>query len=120
VLREQELAENMAPIQLAIRLLIPAGSRLLELDEIRRSVATFDETALVYPWKHADPRVDHLCEQIQGIVHSGEKMKRDRAEIFERIEDAAFGVANGGITRSALPALPSRAAIPHLNESWYC
>ena len=120
VLREQELAENMAPIQLAIRLLIPAGSRLLELDEIRRSVATFDETALVYPWKHADPRVDHLCEQIQGIVNSGEKMKRDRAEIFERIEDAAFGVANGGITRSALPALPSRAAIPHLNEPWYC
>ena len=120
VLREQELAENVAPIQLAIRLLIPAGSRLLELDEIRRSVATFDEAALVYPWKHADSRVDHLCEQIQGIVHSGEKMKRDRAEIFERIEDAAFGVANGGITRSALPALPSRAPIPHLNEPWYC
>src|ERR1700751_5648228 len=31
VLREQELARSMAPIQLAIRLLIPAGSRLLEL-----------------------------------------------------------------------------------------
>ena len=120
VLREQELAGSMAPIQLAIRLLIPAASRLLELDEIRQSVATFDEAALVYPWKHADPRVDHLCEQIQGIVHSGEKMKRNRAEIFERIEDAAFGIANGGITRSALPALPSRAAIPHLNEPWYC
>ena len=120
VLREQELAGNMAPIQLAIRLLIPAGSRLLELDEIRRNVATFDEAALVYPWKHADPRVDHLCEQVQGIVHSGEKMKRDRAEIFEGIEDAAFTIANGGITRSALPPLPSRAAIPHLNEPWYC
>jgi radical SAM superfamily enzyme YgiQ (UPF0313 family) len=120
VLREQELAENVAPIQLAIRLLIPAGSRVLELNEIRRSVGTFDKAALVYPWKHADPRVDHLCEQIQGIVHSGEKMKRDRAEIFERIEDAAFTIANGGITRSALQALPSRAAIPHLNEPWYC
>src|ERR1700740_1640756 len=43
MLREQELAGNMAPIQLAIRLLIPAGSRLLELDRIRRNVATFDE-----------------------------------------------------------------------------
>jgi radical SAM superfamily enzyme YgiQ (UPF0313 family) len=120
MLREQELAGNMAPIQLAIRLLIPAGSRLLELDEIRRNVATFDEAALVYPWKHANPRVDHLCEQVQGIVHSGEKMKQDRAEIFEGIEDAAFTIANGEITRSALPALPSRAAIPHLNEPWYC
>ncbi len=54
VLREEELVENVAPIQLAIRLLIPAGSRLLELDEIRRGVGDFDEAALVYPWKHAD------------------------------------------------------------------
>jgi hypothetical protein len=101
-------------------LLIPAGSRLLELDEIRRGVGTFDEAALVYPWKHADPRVDRLCEQIQGIVHSGEKMKLSRARIFQRIEDAAFAAASGGITRSALPVLPSRAAVPYLNEPWYC
>ena len=120
VLREEELVENVAPIQLAIRLLIPAGSRLLELDEIRRGVGDFNEAALVYPWKHADPRVDRLCEQIQGIVHSGEQMKGGRAQIFERIEDAAFAVAGGGMTRSALPALVSRAAVPYLNEPWYC
>ncbi len=77
VLREEELVENVAPIQLAIRLLIPAGSRLLELEEIRRGVGEFDEAALVYPWKHADPRVDRLCEQMQGIVHAGEQMKRE-------------------------------------------
>src|SRR6201981_1037433 len=120
VLREEELVENVAPIQLAIRLLIPAGSRLLELGEIRQAVGDFDEAALVYPWKHADPRVDRLCEQIQGIVHSGEQMKRGRAQIFELIEDAAFAVAGGGITRSALPVLTSRAAVPYLNEPWYC
>ena len=120
VLREEELVENVAPIQLAIRLLIPAGSRLLELGEIRRAVGDFDEAALVYPWKHTDPRMDRLCEQIQGIVHSGEQMKRSRAQIFERIEDAAFAVAGGGITRSALPVLASRAAVPYLNEPWYC
>jgi radical SAM superfamily enzyme YgiQ (UPF0313 family) len=120
VLREEELVENVAPIQLAIRLLIPAGSRLLELNEIRRGVGEFDEASLVYPWKHADPRVDRLCEQIQGIVHSSEQMKRGRAQIFERIEDAAFAVAGGGITRSALPVLASRAAVPYLNEPWYC
>jgi hypothetical protein len=120
VLREEDLVENVAPIQLAIRLLIPAGSRLLELDEIRRGVGDFDEAALVYPWRHPDPRVDRLCEQIQEIVHSGEQMKRGRAQIFERIEDAAFAVADGGIARSALPVLASRAAVPYLNEPWYC
>jgi hypothetical protein len=120
VLRERELVGNVAPIQLAIRLLIPAGSRLLELEEIRQSVGAFDEAALTYPWKHADARVDRLCEEIQGIVHSGEKMGRGRARIFERVEDRAFRVADGGITPSALPRVVSRAAVPYLNEPWYC
>jgi hypothetical protein len=119
-LRDEELVESVPPIQLGIRLLIPAGSRLLELEEIRRGVGSFDEAALVYPWKHADPRVDRLCQEIQAIVHSGEKLGQSRALIFERIEDAAFAVAGGGITRSALPALAARAAVPYLNEPWYC
>ncbi len=120
VLRDEDLVENVAPIQLAIRLLIPAGSRLLELEEIRRGVGEFDEAALVYPWKHADPRVDRLCEEVQALVHSGEKSGRGRARIFERVEDAAFALAGGGITRSALPMLAARATIPYLNEPWYC
>src|SRR6266849_8932660 len=38
ILGVNDLIENVAPVQLAIRLLIPAGSRLLELEEIRRLV----------------------------------------------------------------------------------
>src|SRR6267142_3101528 len=37
VLQEQALIENVAPIQLGIRLLIPEGSRMLELEDVRRS-----------------------------------------------------------------------------------
>ena len=36
VIAEQELTENVAPIQLGIRLLIPEGSRMLELEDIRQ------------------------------------------------------------------------------------
>ena len=63
----------MAPIQLAIRLLIPAGSRLLELADVRELTGVFDEAALVYRWKHPDARVDELCEHLQGIVNAREK-----------------------------------------------
>ena len=42
VLRENDLVENVAPIQLAIRLLIPRGSRLLELDEIIQKACASD------------------------------------------------------------------------------
>ena len=66
--------ENVAPIQLAIRLLIPAGSRLLELDEVRDFVGPFDSAALVYPWKHADPRLEELCAEVLALAQ-GEKRK---------------------------------------------
>lgn len=137
VLAENELIEAVAPIQLAIRLLIPAGSRLLELDEVRSLVAPFDEAALVYPWKHPDPRVDTLCDEVQEIVRAGDKLKRTREKTFVRIWQAAANAATIGRAApesgradgegksiawqiAAMPVLASRAAIPYLNEPWYC
>ncbi len=120
VLRENELVENVAPIQLAIRLLIPAGSRLLELDDVREGVGAFDDAAMVYPWKHADGRVDDLCEGVQRIVHTSEKMGRTRAQTFALIEEAARRAAGVREAERAQPILVSRAAVPYLTEPWYC
>jgi hypothetical protein len=121
VLDGEGLVESVAPIQLAIRLLIPAGSRLLELDEVRGLVDPFDEAAMVYPWRHPDARVDRLCEELQGIVHAGEKVKRTRSWIFARIREAARAAAGlAAVAEQAQPALPARAAVPYLNEPWYC
>ncbi|MFZ0414932.1 MAG: CUAEP/CCAEP-tail radical SAM protein, partial [Candidatus Acidiferrales bacterium] len=120
VLRANDLVENVAPIQLAIRLLIPAGSRLLELGEVRALVAPFEEAAMVFPWTHSDPRVDALCEGLQQIVHAGEKMNRPRSRIFERIEEAARRAACVRETAKQQPVLASRATIPYLTEPWYC
>ena len=125
-IREQQLIENVPPIQLAIRLLIPAGSRLLELPDVQQIIEPFDQGKLVYPWKHADARVAALCERLQQVVHSCEKMKLSRARIFERIAEAAheaLGDGDAGEYRSRLqtmPVLASRATIPYLNEPWYC
>jgi hypothetical protein len=120
VLRENELVENVAPIQLAIRLLIPAGSRLLELDDIREGVDAFDDAAMVYSWKHVDKRVDDLCEEIQRIVHTGEKMGRTRTRTFSLIEEAARRAAGVRQAERAQPILVSRATVPYLTEPWYC
>ena len=124
LLRKHDLIENIAPIQLAIRLLISAGSRLLELPDVRELVGPFDECELAYPWKNPDPRVDRLCDELQAVVHAGEKMNRPRRWIFERIERAteiAAGLVGDRLPpESAMPILASRAAIPYLNEPWYC
>lgn len=120
VLQQNELTENVAPIQLAIRLLIPAGSRLLELSDIRELVAPFDENAMIYPWKHADERVDDLCQGIQRIVHGSEKLKKTRPQTFAQIEDAARQAAGVRCAERSQPVLVSRAAVPYLTEPWYC
>lgn len=120
LLGRNELVENVAPIQLAIRLLIPAGSRLLELGDLRQGVGPFDEGAMVYPWKHPDSRVDGLCEEVQRIVHASEKVNRTRTRTFGLIEAAARKAAARGEAERQQPVLVSRATIPYLTEPWYC
>jgi len=119
-LRRLNLVETVAPIQLAIRLLIPAGSRLLELPEVRGMVGPFDPKALVYPWKNPNPALDRLAEEAQDIVAAAEKMKRNRAEIFQQLWRAANHAAGVKREESAMPILAARATLPYLNEPWYC
>ncbi len=122
-LAELGLVEQVAPIQLAIRLLIPTGSRLLELEEVRRLVeGGFDEAALTYRWKHPDPCVDQLCADVQRLVWRAEKNKESRAMIFARIWDLAHRAAG---LAAPLPPRPlaepyQRTSVPYLNEPWYC
>jgi hypothetical protein len=118
VLYEQQLTENVAPIQLGIRLLIPAGSRMLELEEIRRAIGPFDPHSLVYPWRHVDSRVDALSETVQQIAAAADRDKVSRAMAFERIWVAAHQV--GGVAPPTLSKVENAAAVPFLSEPWYC
>ncbi len=119
-LQRLNLVEAVAPIQLAIRLLIPPGSRLLEIPEVRGMVEPFDVGALVYPWKHHNPALDRLAEEAQDIVAASERMKRGRAVTFEQLWRAAHRAAGRKTEESAMPVLPARATVPYLNEPWYC
>lgn len=109
--RDLDLVENVAPIQLAIRLLVPSGSRLLELPDLR--LGHFDPTSLSYKWEHPDPQMDRLASDLLKIVHASDKRGASRAAAFSLIWERTFG---------ALPdfALPDRSTIPYLTEPWYC
>src|SRR5260221_3127522 len=113
---EQNLVASVPSIQLAIRLLIPSRSRLLELPDIAANIGDFDFEKLVYPWKHFDPAMDALAENISQIVAAAEKKRESRSETFERIWDAAAHL------QEAVPA-PFRASAapqpaPYLSEPW--
>lgn len=112
-----DLVEHVAPIQLAIRLLITHGSRLLELESIQRVVGAFDGDSLTYPWQHDDAAVDRLQTEIIGLV--GRQASASRHETFEAIAALAFARAGRVRIVSARP-LRDRSTVPYLNEPWYC
>lgn len=120
VIAGQGLCENVAPVQLAIRLLIPAGSRLLELADVRAMVEPFDSAALVFPWKHEDARVDALAREISGLVQRGESLKLSRTEIFSHIRRAACAAAPRRSQNGNVAPIAKNAPVPYLNEPWYC
>ncbi len=117
VLAAEELVENVAPIQLGIRLLIPEGSRLLELEEVRRMVDAFDAESLVYPWRNADGRVDLLSEAVQSIAAEADRKKESRVAAFALIWEAAHAAA--GVVAPELRVREGRG-VPFLSEPWYC
>jgi hypothetical protein len=119
LIEEQGVIENVAPIQLGIRLLIPEGSRMLELEDVRRLVGPFDPQSLAYPWKNADPRLDALSEAVQEIAAAAERQKESRSATFERIWKTAHAVAGLPAPQINLSAQP-QAGIPFLSEPWYC
>ena len=117
VIDRLDLVEHVSPIQLAIRLLIPQGSRMLELDDVRGVTAAFDAHSLTYPWAHPDSGVDALQAEIADLV--GVNLMASRGEMFARVWDLAHDRA-GVATMRRDQVLVSRAAIPYLNEPWYC
>ncbi len=120
VLAEHGLCENVAPIQLAIRLLIPAGSRLLELAEVRAMVGAFESEALVFPWTHQDPRVDALAREVSQVVQRGDSLKLSRTEVFSHIRRAAEAAAGMHPANGNARPLWKSALVPYLDEPWYC
>jgi radical SAM superfamily enzyme YgiQ (UPF0313 family) len=108
-----DLIDNVAPIQYAIRLLIPAGSKLLDRSDVRTFIGPFYQPALCYPWKHPDERVDRLYDEVWSIVANGQAQNESRADIFDQVWQAA-----GGTPRARIEAQPKM--LPHLSENWYC
>jgi radical SAM superfamily enzyme YgiQ (UPF0313 family) len=124
-----DLVEQVAPIQLAIRLLIPRGSRLLELEEIRRLVGPFDPASLVFPWCHPDPAVDALQREVWRLAANTARPRPargaasagappSRRTVFEAVRRLAD--ASSAPPIRACAAHRARAAVPYLDEPWYC
>jgi radical SAM superfamily enzyme YgiQ (UPF0313 family) len=112
-----DLVDHLSPIQLAIRLLVPKGSRLLELEQMQAHLGAFDAETLSYRWRHPDPRVDDLQREVMALV--GTRLTSDRRRVFDEVRALARARAGLPVVPDTRPAR-ARATVPYLNEPWYC
>ena len=115
------LVDQVSPIQLAIRLLIPPGSKLLELPEVQSLIGELDEVKLSYAWRNPDPRVDALQGDLEVLVQRCAAQHVPRRQVFRRVWQRAYqevGDAEGVAPFPELP--PASRFVPYLTEPWYC
>jgi len=113
-----DLIEEVAPIQLAIRLLVTAESRLLDLPDIREAVDPFDPQSLTWPWRHRDSRVDALQADVMRVVGAGSR--NSRTDVFAAIAETAYAGWGQNVRTGSDPALTPAPTPPYMTEAWYC
>ena len=112
-----ELIDHVDPVQFSIRLLIPPGSWLAELEETRAHRGPLDEAAFTYRWTHPDPRMDQLHQDVSRLVEQDAQADEDAAATFYRIRELAHGRKPAGVVCSLAN---DRERAPRLTESWFC
>lgn len=121
LLEELDIIDSISPVQWAIRLLVPQGSLLLDLPEMRRFMTGFDAAALSYRWVHPDSRVDALQQRVESFTRQAAKSALGRREVYKAVRQFAAEAP-----RDPTPPLvetsvrPARCTIPYLTEPWYC
>jgi radical SAM superfamily enzyme YgiQ (UPF0313 family) len=106
------LVEHVDAIQLAIRLLIPPGSLLVDHPETRPHLGALEPARLSYAWTHPDARMDRLAHEVFAAVEKGATFADVRA-LAEAV--AARPPATEPIVHATVRGRP-----PRLSESWFC
>jgi len=119
MISELNLIENVAPVQLGISLLIPKGSRILEMKEVNQFLGDFQAEKLSYSWKYSETRLDQLQSKVYEVIQLGLIGGASRRAIFEQI----WILAHNAVELSP-PVLPLELArnthVPTMTEPWYC
>jgi radical SAM superfamily enzyme YgiQ (UPF0313 family) len=103
----RDLVDQVAPVQLSLRLLVPPGSLLLDGDH---DFGPLDQDALGHSWRHADPRVDQLQRAVAAVCDRDARAGRDPLGTF-----AAIAALVG-----ADPPPPPLRRSARLSEPWFC
>ena len=105
----RRLVDLTPPVQLGLRLLVPADSPLVEPMRAMGSLTSYDEDGLTWNWRHEDPSMDTLQAEIAALA--------ERQASFAEIKQAACQA----LGRAPWPDHPApHVHRPGLTEDWFC
>ena len=123
LIADNDLIDSVDPVQLSIRLLVPPGSLLLALPEMREHLNGYDPEGFSHLWQHPDPRMDMLQAQIAALVASdADAGVMPRSTHLGVRQLTAQAAADAGLPwpGSGKPLPAQKAAPPRLSEPWFC
>lgn len=120
-----DLIDNVDAVQYAIRLLIPPGSLLLDLEDatFQAALGAFDPDALSFAWKSPDPALDELQNELATIIEEKGRLETSAAETYDALRATVFtvlGRPDRGRPAAQEPLGPPARLRPHLTEAWFC
>jgi radical SAM superfamily enzyme YgiQ (UPF0313 family) len=119
-----DLIDSVDPVQLSIRLLVPPGSLLLALPEMREHLRGYDPEGFSHLWQHPDPLMDRLQTDIAALVAADTDARVSPRSTHAGIRRlTASAAAQAGLSwPDAGTALPPQrgSAPPRLSEPWFC
>ena len=103
------LVDVTPPVQLGLRLLVPADSPLVVPMRRMDSLVSYDSDGLTWNWRHDDPRMDSLQAEIAGLA--------ERRASFAQIKQAACRT----LGQAPWPDISApHVHRPGLTEDWFC
>lgn len=115
-LDEQDLAGAIDPVQLAIKVLIPEGSLLVDHPAFDGHLSHFDNEALTWSWEFEDGDTALLHKELDAIASAASDCAEDSAVTLAAMREAVS--TSSGIDLGPQPTAGTPA--PRLSESWFC
>ncbi len=116
------LVESVQPVQLALRLLVPPDSALVEALEADGLLGQYNEDGLTYTWRGVDPRMETLQAEVASIVEGAacDHNRRQSALVtFAAVKRVAYRAVTGVDGAVEVVSQPL-TAVPGLTEAWFC
>ena len=117
-IRQQDLIPHTPAVQLAVRMLVPPGSALLNHSDVSEWAGPLNTDNFTHIWTHPNPAMDQLQQTIIGIAE--QYIDDDPYQVFKRIEAAAHQLSEQPQPAYAFPPVQYTKTPPKLTENWFC